>query len=133
MARGVAIATNGSSFATIASGARFINPSGIAVGNGVNYVSEPGASNTVWQLPRSGGAPTALLSSPTSPGPASTRALDDPLERFNKNCSRRRCSVRPLAESVEPEARRYNPGRFNGCNIIETALAGPGHSAGRFT
>jgi len=33
------------------------------------------------------------------------------LERFKENCNQLRCSVRPLAESVEPEARRYNLGK----------------------
>ncbi len=36
------------------------------------------------------------------------------LERFKENCSQLRCSVRPPAESVEPEARRYNLERFCG-------------------
>jgi N-acetylneuraminic acid mutarotase len=58
------IATNGASFATLASGAPLVDPSGIAVGNGMIYVSDPGANNTIWQLPVGGGAPTALLSGP---------------------------------------------------------------------
>jgi hypothetical protein len=58
----VSIATNGSSFTTLASGAPFVNPSGIAVGtNGMIYVSDPGAGNTIWQLPVGGGTPTVLL------------------------------------------------------------------------
>ncbi len=47
----------------------------------------------------------------------------------------RRCGVRPLAESVEPEARRYNTERFNGEDFIETAPKrlqefGIGHGGG---
>ena len=58
----VSIATNGSSFTTLASGAPFVGPSGVAVGNGMIYVSDPGASNTIWQLPLGGGTPTPLIS-----------------------------------------------------------------------
>ena len=59
----VSIATNGSAFTTLASGSPIISPSGIAVGtNGMVYVADPSAGNTIWQIPLSGGAPTAFLS-----------------------------------------------------------------------
>lgn len=59
----ISIPTNGSSFATLASGAPLVDPSGIAVGtNGMIYVADPGANNTIWQMPINGsGAPTAFL------------------------------------------------------------------------
>jgi hypothetical protein len=65
------------------------------------------------------GAQTSpILSQPAAAG-ALLRRISRPfarfarkVERFKENCSRLRCSVRPLAESVEPEARRYNLERF---------------------
>ena len=46
------------------------------------------------------------------------------LERFKYNCSQQRCGVRPLAESVEPEARRYNgsSSEFLPLNLYETLI-----------
>ncbi len=60
----LSIATNGSSFATLASGAPFVSPGSIAVGNGMIYIADEGATNTIWQMPISGGAPTPLVSGP---------------------------------------------------------------------
>jgi hypothetical protein len=58
----VSIPTNGTFFTTLSSGAPMVTPSGIAAGNGVLYVADPGAGNTVWQLPIGGGTPVALVS-----------------------------------------------------------------------
>jgi hypothetical protein len=58
----VSISTNGGSFTTLASGSPLVTPSGIAVGNGSVYISDPGAGNTIWQLPIGGGTPVALIS-----------------------------------------------------------------------
>jgi N-acetylneuraminic acid mutarotase len=60
----ISIPTNGGTFTTLASGAPFVNPSGIAIGGGMIFVSDPGASNTIWQLPLGGGTPTVLVSGP---------------------------------------------------------------------
>ncbi len=60
----VTIAANGngsSSFTTLASGSPLVHPSGIAVGDGFVFVADPGASNTVWQIPTTGGTPVPLL------------------------------------------------------------------------
>ncbi len=58
----VSIATNGAVFTTLAYGAPLVSPSGIAVGKGSIYISDPGAGNTIWQLPIDGGAPSVLVS-----------------------------------------------------------------------
>jgi hypothetical protein len=55
------IPTNGGSFTTLASGAPLVQPSGIAAGDGQVFVSDPGASNTIWQVPASGGSPTVYF------------------------------------------------------------------------
>jgi hypothetical protein len=57
----VSIPTNGTFFTTLSSGAPMVTPAGIVAGNGVLYVADPGASNTVWQLPMGGGTPVALV------------------------------------------------------------------------
>ena len=58
----VSIATNGTTFSTLASGTPLVSPSGIAVGTNVVYISDPSAGNTIWQIPIRGGTPTAFLS-----------------------------------------------------------------------
>jgi hypothetical protein len=61
----VSIPTSGSGAFTTLYGDEtglFIDPAGIAVGNGMIYVSDPGANNTIWELPVSGGNPVALVS-----------------------------------------------------------------------
>ncbi len=58
----LSIPTNGASFTTLASGAPLVSPSSIVVGGGKIYISDPGASNTIWELPLVGGTPTVLVS-----------------------------------------------------------------------
>jgi YD repeat-containing protein len=60
-ARLQSVSTSGSGLATTVSGSPFVHPYGIAIGGGMIYVSDPGAGNTIWQIPQSGGAPTALV------------------------------------------------------------------------
>ena len=57
----VSIPKTGGSFTTLHSGAPFVRPVAIAVGNGTIYVADAGA-NTIWTMPIAGGAPTALVS-----------------------------------------------------------------------
>ena len=54
-------AAGGASFTSLFVGAPFVQPSGITVGNGKIYVADPGAENTIWQMPVTGGTPTALV------------------------------------------------------------------------
>jgi DNA-binding beta-propeller fold protein YncE len=52
----------GASFATLFAGAPFVQPTGIAIGDGMIFVSDASAGNTIWEMPVSGGTPTALVS-----------------------------------------------------------------------
>ena len=54
--------TGASSFTPLRVGAPFVQPVGITVGAGKVFVSDPGAGNTIWVLPTTGGTPTALIS-----------------------------------------------------------------------
>ncbi len=51
----------GGAFATLWSGAPFVTPIDIEVANGTVFVADPGAGNTIWTLPVSGGTPRALV------------------------------------------------------------------------
>lgn len=50
------------SFTNLHVGAPLVYPRGVAVLNGSLFVSDPGAGNTIWTLPTTGGTPTALVS-----------------------------------------------------------------------
>jgi YVTN family beta-propeller protein len=58
----LSLSTSGSAFTTLASGAPLVSPSAIAVGGGMIYVADPGAGNTVWEIPITGGTPVAVVS-----------------------------------------------------------------------
>jgi Bacterial Ig-like domain (group 2)/Immunoglobulin domain len=58
----LSIPTNGSSFTSLVAGAPLVSPSSITVGGSKIYIADPGANNTIWQLPLGGGTPTALVS-----------------------------------------------------------------------
>ena len=53
--------TGSSSFTTVYSGAPLVSPSGIAVGDGMIFVNDPGANNTIWAIPVGGGTPVAFI------------------------------------------------------------------------
>jgi hypothetical protein len=58
----VSIPVSGGPFSILHSGPPFVNPKSIAVGNGVVFVSDSSAGNTIWIMPIAGGTPTALVS-----------------------------------------------------------------------
>jgi hypothetical protein len=60
-ARIQSVPSTGTAVTTIFSGTPFVTPLGVAVGGGTIYVSDPGASNTIWTIPQTGGTPTSLV------------------------------------------------------------------------
>lgn len=58
----VSIPVTGGSFTTIFAGSPLVTPLAVAVGNGMIFIADPGAGNTIWQVPIGGGTPTALVS-----------------------------------------------------------------------
>ena len=59
----VSIATNGVAFTTNYLGAPLISPSGIAARAGALFVTDPGATNTIWMFPATtNGTPTVIVS-----------------------------------------------------------------------
>jgi hypothetical protein len=54
--------TGGGLFTTLASGPPLVSPQGLAVAQGMVFVVDPGAGNTIWVLPVAGGAPQKLVS-----------------------------------------------------------------------
>ena len=58
----VSIPVTGGSFTTMVMGSPLVNPRAVAVGNGKIFIADPGAGNTIWQVPIGGGKPTALVS-----------------------------------------------------------------------
>ena len=74
----VSIPTGGGSFTTLFSGAPFIDPTGIAVGDNTIFVSDAG-SKTIWSLPLAGGTPTALVTDPDFQHPFNLTFFDHSL------------------------------------------------------
>ncbi len=58
----VSIPATGGTFVTMFSGGPLVAPLAVAVGNGKVFIADPGAGNTIWQVPIAGGTPTALVS-----------------------------------------------------------------------
>src|SRR5205085_7829095 len=52
----------GGTFSTLAYGPPLVSPASVAVASNMVFVTDPGAANTIWMIPVSGGTPQKLFS-----------------------------------------------------------------------